>query len=72
MNTDKLFKMVESGKFQSKRVFVEASDDVVGGITDSRTLKEIMNEEVIAYIRDDKELDKVLKDKAMVFWLREK
>ena len=54
MDADKVFKMVESGKFQSKRVFVEVSDDDVSEITDSGTLKEIINEKIIAYMRDDK------------------
>ena len=35
-------------------------------------LKEIIDEEINAYMRDDKELDKVSKDKVMAFWLSEK
>ena len=72
IDADELFEMVESGKFQNKRVFVEASDDDVCGITYSRTLEEIINEEIIAYMLDDKELDKVSKQKIMVSWLSEK
>ena len=57
--------MVRGGKFKEKRVIVEASGDDVRGITDSRTTKELIDEEINAYMRDDKEVDEVSKDKTM-------
>ena len=69
MDADNLFEMVESRKFQYKRVFIEANDDDACGITDSKTLKELINQEIIAFMRDDKELTNVSKNKAMAFWL---
>ena len=64
--------MVRGGKFKEKRVTVEASGDDVRGITDSRTTKELIDEEINAYMRDDKEVDEVSKDKTMALWLSEK